>query len=111
MTAFPRWHQGGTGVALHQGTHYIQNEPNTLMACWLAFSDTGPENGGLCVVPGSNHRGLFAAERVRDTGEHASWDLEYAMKGPDGREWVEQMHAFDIPGVSEDEIERLTVPA
>ncbi|MFT5369950.1 MAG: hypothetical protein ACI8V2_004929, partial [Candidatus Latescibacterota bacterium] len=24
--------EGGTGVALHQDTHYIRNEPNTLMA-------------------------------------------------------------------------------
>ena len=30
--------KGGTGTALHQDTHYIKNEPNTLMACWIALS-------------------------------------------------------------------------
>ncbi|MBT3345544.1 MAG: hypothetical protein HN404_21275, partial [Gemmatimonadetes bacterium] len=46
--------EGGTGVALHQDTHYIRNEPNTLTACWMAFSQTGPDNGGLVVAPGSH---------------------------------------------------------
>ena len=36
--------EGGTGVALHQDTHYIRNEPNTLMACWIALSDTAQLN-------------------------------------------------------------------
>ncbi len=80
------------------------------MACWLAFSDTGPDNGGLCVVPGSNNRGLLTADRVRDAAEHASWDTEYAMSAPDGREWVEQMHSFEIQGIADEEIRRLRVP-
>ncbi len=102
--------EGGTGIALHQDTHYIRNEPNTLMACWLAFSETGPDNGGLCVVSGSNHRGLLAADQVRDTRQHASWEREYAMSDRDGLEWTETMHSFDIPGISQDELTRLTVP-
>src|SRR5689334_23314952 len=32
--------QGGKGIALHQDCHYLPNEPNTLMACWLALTDT-----------------------------------------------------------------------
>ena len=46
--------KGGIGVALHQDTHYIRNDPNTLMACWIALSKTEPENGGWYVVPGSH---------------------------------------------------------
>src|ERR1017187_2491633 len=32
--------QGGVGLALHQDCHYLDNDPNTLMACWLALTDT-----------------------------------------------------------------------
>mgnify|MGYP000064826885 CR=1 FL=1 len=102
--------QGGTGIALHQDTHYIRNEPNSLMACWLALSDTDEENGGLCVVPGSHRRGLYAFERVRDTGEHTTWETVYEMSGPDGAEWEENMHSFDIVGLEEEDIVRLSVP-
>src|SRR5262245_62195161 len=28
---------GGKGIALHQDTHYLPSEPNTLMACWVAM--------------------------------------------------------------------------
>jgi ectoine hydroxylase-related dioxygenase (phytanoyl-CoA dioxygenase family) len=60
---------GGTGVALHQDTHYIRNEPNTLMACGIACNDTGADNGGLCVVPGSHKQGLFTAGEVRESDQ------------------------------------------
>ena len=101
--------RGGTGIALHQDTHYLRNEPNTLMACWIALSDTDPDNGGLCVVPGSNHGGLYDFTKVRDEGEHTSWEKPYPMRDRDGKEWEELMHSFDILGVEEDEIEQLTV--
>ena len=100
---------GGTGVALHQDTHYIRNEPNSLMACWVALSDTGPDNGGLCVVPASHQGGLRRANRAVDTAEHASWEMEHEMSGPDGDEWKETLHSFDITGLDDGTIERLTV--
>jgi len=103
--------QGGTGIALHQDTHYIRNEPNSLMACWLALSDTDGENGGLCVVPGSHLRGLYEFEKVRDEGEHAAWETVYKMRGPNGEEWEENMHSFDIVGLEQDEVVRLSVPS
>ncbi len=101
--------EGGTGVALHQDTHYIRNEPNTLMACWLALSDTDADNGGLCVVPGSNHKGLYDFESVRDTSEHTSWEQVYPMSDRDGKCWDETMHSFDITGLRPEEIVRLNV--
>jgi len=103
--------EGGTGVALHQDTHYIRNAPNTLMACWLALSDTDAENGGLCVVPGSNHNGLYSFESVRDTKEHTSWQQAYAMSDREGNCWDETMHSFDITGLRKEEILRLNVPS
>ena len=102
---------GGTGVALHQDTHYIRNEPNTLMACWVALSDTDGENGGLCVVPGSNHKGLFEFQRVRDTEEHTSWEQVYPMRDRSGHSWDETMHSFDITGLDKEDIVRLNVPS
>lgn len=101
--------QGGTGIALHQDTHYLRNEPNTLMACWIALSDTDADNGGLCVVPGSNQKGLYNFTKVRDESEHTAWEKLYPMRDRDGKEWDELMHSFDILGIEEDEIEHLTV--
>jgi chlorinating enzyme len=101
--------EGGTGVALHQDTHYIRNEPNTLMACWIALSDTDRENGGLCVVPGSHRRDLYDTAPPGDESEHASWTKDYEMRGPDGREWVEEMHSHQVEGLEPDEIEYLEV--
>ena len=40
------------------------------MACWIAMSDTNAENGGLCVVPGSNHHGLYGTHKNQDAREH-----------------------------------------
>lgn len=102
--------EGGTGVALHQDTHYIRNEPNTLMACWIALSDTDSNNGGLCVVPGSHKRPLYQTGPPKDASEHAAWEKVYQMRGPDGKEWDEPMHSHEIVGLDPGEIVRLVVP-
>jgi phytanoyl-CoA hydroxylase len=102
--------QGGKGIALHQDSHYLPNEPNTLMACWLAFTDTDPDNGGLCVVPGSHREGLRPARRNADDQEHASWETVYPMRDPDGREWEQKMFSFQITDLDPARILRLTVP-
>jgi len=102
--------QGGTGIALHQDFMYIRNTPNTLMACWLAFSDTDRANGGLCVVPGSNREGLHPAHKAQDARQHASWETDYPMRGPDGREWSERLVSFEISDLDPARIEYLSVP-
>jgi ectoine hydroxylase-related dioxygenase (phytanoyl-CoA dioxygenase family) len=102
--------EGGTGVALHQDTHYIRNEPNTLMACWLAMSDTDRDNGGLCVVPGSHKRPLYETAPPKDDSEHTSWETVYQMRGQDGEEWDEPMHSHEVQGLDLDEIDYLRVP-
>jgi ectoine hydroxylase-related dioxygenase (phytanoyl-CoA dioxygenase family) len=101
---------GGTGVALHQDTHYIRNEPNTLMACWIAFNDTGADNGGLCVVPGSHKRGLLEAGEVRESDQHTSWENDYDMKDQHGKQWTETMQSHDIHEYTRDQVKMLTVP-
>ncbi len=102
--------QGGRGIALHQDSQYLPNEPNTLMACWLAFTDTDPENGGLCVVPGSHREGLRAARKNQDEKEHASWETEHTMRDRDGREWNQTLVSFQITDVDPARLVRLTVP-
>ncbi len=102
--------QGGQGIALHQDSHYLPNEPNTLMACWVALTDTDPGNGGLCVVPGSHRGGLRETHKARDAAQHVTWETEYPMRDPDGREWKQKMVSFEIEGLNPASIERLTVP-
>ena len=74
------------GIALHQDSHYLLTEPNTLMACWLAMNDTGAENGGLCVVPGSHLQGLHSTHLASDD-EHTSWRQEYTRRDREEKEW------------------------
>jgi ectoine hydroxylase-related dioxygenase (phytanoyl-CoA dioxygenase family) len=102
--------QGGKGIALHQDCHYLPNEPNTLMACWLALTDTDPENGGLCIVPGSHRHGLRAARKNENDKEHATWETAHTMRDRDGREWSQTMVSFQITDLDPSRIVRLTVP-
>ncbi len=97
------------GIAMHQDTHYLPNEPNTLMACWVALTDTDGANGGLCVVPGSHRQGLRSTHANVD-GEHKSWTTEHRMRSPDGREWTQQFYSFQIDDLVDEDIVRLTVP-
>ena len=100
---------GGAGISLHQDAHYLPNEPDTLMACWIAMSDTDPENGGLCVAPGS-HTGTLRETTLNTNPEHMSWESDYGMRSPDGREWTEKLYSFDVVGIEESDLVRLTVP-
>ena len=101
---------GSKGIALHQDLHYLPTEPPTLLACWIAMNDTDAENAGLCVVPGSHHNGLYEAHQNDDTEEHDAWEADHLMRDRDGREWTQSFYSFDIEGLDESEIERLTVP-
>lgn len=100
---------GGAGIALHQDLHYLPCEPASLMACWMALSDTDGENGGLCVVPGSHKKGMLETHRNADT-DHDSWEIDYLMRDRDGKEWTERMYSFQISNLNESDILRLTVP-
>lgn len=101
---------GGKGIAIHQDALYLRNEPNTLMACWVALDDTDADNGGLCVVPGSHRDGLRSAHLTNNPDEHVRWEHDYAMRDRDGREWTERLVSFEMDDLRDDEILRLTVP-
>jgi ectoine hydroxylase-related dioxygenase (phytanoyl-CoA dioxygenase family) len=100
---------GGRGIAIHQDTHYLPSEPNTLMACWIALNDTGPDNGGFCALPGS-HKGVLRETQKNVEDDHDSWEKEHLMRDRNGREWKQTMYSFRIKDLQEDEIERLTIP-
>jgi ectoine hydroxylase-related dioxygenase (phytanoyl-CoA dioxygenase family) len=98
------------GTALHQDTHYLPNEPNTLMACWLAMSDTDEENGGLCVLPGSHIKGLFSSHKATSSVDHQVWESEHLMRDRQGNEWKQVFYSFEIDGIQRSDMVFLTVP-
>ena len=97
------------GISLHQDQRYLPNEPATLMACWIALSDTDPDNGGLCVVAGS-HRALHGTHQAT-SAEHKSWRKGYLMRDRDGREWTEEIYSFEVDDLDSLDVHRLTVPS
>ena len=102
--------EAGKGTALHQDSHYLPNEPNTLMACWLAMSDTDGENGGLCVVPGSHTAGLYATHKAANLKDHQVWETEHLMRDRNGKEWKEKFYSFEIDNLDTSRVLNLKVP-
>jgi ectoine hydroxylase-related dioxygenase (phytanoyl-CoA dioxygenase family) len=100
----------GKGTALHQDTHYLPTEPNTLMACWLAMSDTSGDNGGLCVIPGTHTSGLLGTHKATSSRDHQIWEVEHLMRDRNGKEWKEKMYSFEIDGLDLGRLIRLEVP-
>jgi len=98
------------GTALHQDTHYLPTEPNTLMACWLAMSDTDGENGGLCVLPGSHTKGLYGTHKATSLKDHQVWESEHLMRDRSGREWKQVFFSFEIDGLDRSRMAFLEVP-
>lgn len=100
----------GKGTALHQDSHYLPNDPNTLMACWLAMSDTDGENGGLCVVRGSHTKGLYTTHKATNAEDHQVWESEHLMRDRNGKEWTEVFYSFEIDGLERSSVLNLEVP-
>jgi phytanoyl-CoA hydroxylase len=101
---------GGRGIALHQDSYYIDNQPNTLMACWIAMADTDVGNGGLCVVPGSQAAGLRSSHPNTNTAEHASWEAEHTLRARDGSISTRRIHAAEIDDLDREHVVKLRVP-
>jgi len=67
---------GAPGQAAHQDYYYIKNDPNTLIAAWVAMEDADEENGCLWVIPGSHRIGLLPHGPVKNVAEHEAWTDE-----------------------------------
>ena len=100
----------GKGTALHQDSHYLPNEPNTLTACWMAMSDTDGENGGLCVVPRSHRKGLYKTHKATNSKDHQVWESEHLMRDRSGKEWKEKFYSFEIDELDLRTVLNLEVP-
>lgn len=100
--------KGAPGIALHQDTHYLPSEPNTLMACWIAMSDTDERNGGLCVVPGS-HREELRTTHKSSPDDHHSWTQDYLMRDQAGKEWTQTFYSFEIDNLDPSTLQTLKV--
>jgi phytanoyl-CoA hydroxylase len=57
---------GARGQALHQDNFYLQAQPGTCVAAWLALDRADEDNGCLLVVPGS-HRWPILCTETADT--------------------------------------------
>ncbi|MEZ4676476.1 MAG: phytanoyl-CoA dioxygenase family protein [Caldilineaceae bacterium] len=55
---------GARGQALHQDQYYLQVQPGTCMAAWLALDPCDEENGCMRVVPGSHTLPLLCTEQA-----------------------------------------------
>ena len=58
---------GARGQALHQDQFYLQVQPGTCMAAWLALDDCDEENGCLQVVPGTHQLPILCTEDADTT--------------------------------------------
>lgn len=68
---------GSPGQASHQDYYYIQDDPMTMIAAWIAMEESvDEENGCLWVMPGTHRLGLLSHGAVRNLEEHESWTHE-----------------------------------
>jgi ectoine hydroxylase-related dioxygenase (phytanoyl-CoA dioxygenase family) len=67
------------GQALHQDNFYLNVEPGTCIAAWLALDVVDRANGGLEVVPGTHAMDLFCPEEADSS---VSFTREYVPPPP-----------------------------
>ena len=70
---------GARGQALHQDNFFLQVEPGTCIAAWVALDPADRQNGGLEVVPGTHRMDIFCPEEADAT---ASFTREYVPVPP-----------------------------
>jgi phytanoyl-CoA hydroxylase len=55
---------GARGQELHQDNFYLRVAPGTCVAAWLAVDDVDEENGGMKLVPGTQHQEIACPEEA-----------------------------------------------
>lgn len=101
---------GGRGIPLHQDAHYLPNDPPSLMACWIALTDTDGDNGGFCVVPGTHRAGLLNAHNKATDKDGEGLEMPHTMRDRAGKEWKVTLVRFEVDHLRDADIRRLTVP-
>ncbi|MCQ6559473.1 phytanoyl-CoA dioxygenase family protein [Paenibacillus mendelii] len=75
---------GSRGQALHQDNFYLQVEPGNCIAAWTAIDAADEENGGLLIVPKTNHHDISCPD-LADANE--SFTTHY-VKPPKDRKAI-----------------------
>jgi non-heme Fe2+,alpha-ketoglutarate-dependent halogenase len=71
-----------TYVSWHQDGTYWGLKPPNVTTAWIALSTSGPENGGLRVIPGSHLRGMlpqietYASDNALSRGQEVAVDVD-----------------------------------
>jgi len=55
---------GAKGQAFHQDNFYLEVQPDTCYAAWVAIDPVTPENGGLWVAPGTHKMDVVCPEEA-----------------------------------------------
>ncbi len=55
---------GSRGQALHQDNFYLKVEPGNCIAAWTAIDAADEENGGMLIVPKTNHYDIVCPDRA-----------------------------------------------
>lgn len=75
---------GARGQALHQDNFYLQVEPHTCIAAWMAIDPSTTENGGLSVVPGTQDSELYCPGQADMTQSFVG----HFVQPPEGKQAV-----------------------
>ena len=78
---------GSRGQALHQDNFYLQAEPGTCVAAWMALDRVDRANGCLEVVPGSHRWPILCTEKADTTVSFT--DITVPLPDPEGAVPVE----------------------
>ncbi|XP_034256157.1 probable alpha-ketoglutarate-dependent hypophosphite dioxygenase isoform X1 [Thrips palmi] len=65
--------ENGAPYLMHQDYPYFPHKKHSLMAVFLHMDDTTPENGGLCVYPGSHKLGPLPSQTNITNGLAFHW--------------------------------------
>ncbi|KPI95283.1 Phytanoyl-CoA dioxygenase, peroxisomal [Papilio xuthus] len=57
----------GASYPMHQDYHYFPYKKDSMVAAFIHLDDSSPENGGLCVFPGSHRLGPLDDVGARET--------------------------------------------
>jgi len=75
---------GSRGQALHQDNFYLQVEPQSCIAAWTAIDPSTPDNGGLYVVPKTQHVDLACPEQADMTQSF----FQHLVRPPPGQKAI-----------------------
>ncbi|CAB3219829.1 unnamed protein product [Arctia plantaginis] len=71
----------GAAYPMHQDYHYFPYEKDSMVAAFLHLDASGPNNGGLCVYPGSHKLGPQEDVGAKESNFHYVDQLKFPVDG------------------------------